>query len=468
VWESPMYKLNRPLPATRSGKQRYEQIVIDVTKSAPPFWTPGKTLERALKQTIQVAKIRKDHSILDFGAGKLRNSLFLLKQGYEVCAVEYEQLYRESSPAQSQLNDAYKYRKRFSKLIYPHEFEKGTHRFDLALLVNVTNIMPIPAERQFVLQCCQQKLRKNGYLLWYTQRGDADYEERLVPRYQVGDGYYVGRNKRFKTFYREFTAAEIDTLVTGAGFEFVRSIPATARNQARLYRRLDASPLTGVLTATRITSARVVDESIPEPTKTKPNISVSSTRKLRGNPNPDNLAPLRLLTEKLEKIPTGRDAATEYQMLILDILEKLFSPHELRRLKPEHEIMRRTKRVDICARNKSRAGFFHSLKEDRGFTCPKIPIECKNYGPELKNPEIDQLASRLGARLGYVGLLAFRATADRNAVIERCRSVHTNDKKLIIPLTDEDFIKLLQLKEANKEIDVEEYLDGIADEICEN
>ena len=58
--------------------------------SAPSFATPGKTLESAFREVIAATGFGKKALILDFGAGKLRNTLYLLQKGYRVCAVEFE------------------------------------------------------------------------------------------------------------------------------------------------------------------------------------------------------------------------------------------------------------------------------------------------------------------------------------------------------------------------------------------
>jgi SAM-dependent methyltransferase len=465
MWDSPIYKLNRPLGFDRDENRRYEQIVIDVTKSAPPFSVPGTTLEKALRATIAAAGIGKGQAILDFGAGKLRNALFLLKNGYRVCAVEYKQLFEESDHANSLLQSAKRHKPRFSSLVYPHQFNQSNQKFDLALLVNVINIMPVAAERLLVLQYCHQKLRPDGHLLWYTQRGDADYRDRLIPRYCIGDGHYIGRGNKYKTFYREFTVAEIDALLAGAGFELVRAIAATARNQARLYRRLETAPFSTILSASKISSAHVVDESIPRPSKSKPNRVVSRVEKKTGNPDPDKLKIPSLCIARLKEIPFGVRSASKYQHHVKQMLETLFAPQELRNFKLEVDIFGRIKRLDILAANKSRAGFFHSLKEDHDLTCPTIVIECKNYRHSLGNPEFDQLGSRLGRKLGRVGILAYRSYGSRDAVMKRCQSFFNNEDKVILPLRDEDFVVLLKFKSESNDQEIESFLDDLLLEV---
>ena len=329
----------------------------------------------------------------------------------------------------------------------------------VGLLINVLNVMPVPAERLLVLQYCRAKLRQGGHLLWYTQRGDADYTNRLVPKYALGDGHYIGRNAKYKTFYREFTVSEIDTLLARTGFEFVSALPASSRNQARLYRRTSAAALAEVLDQPKIEAARVVDETIPNPETVKPRLITSASTKRTGNPNLGKLSVPALLIDRLKQVPVGAKAASQYQHLVKEIIETLFSPGELRDLRTEEDIFSGRKRLDILASNKSRVGFFYSLKADENVTCPTIVIECKNYSHEVGNPEFDQLGSRLGRKLGMVGILAYRTAKNHKTVVTRCRDFFDNETKIIIPLSDADFSTLLNLKMESKDSEIEDFLD---------
>jgi SAM-dependent methyltransferase len=465
MWDSPIYKLNQPIGVDHEGSHIYKQIVIDVTNSAPPFDSPGKILSAALDQVLTATGLKKTQSILDFGGGKLRNTIHLLEHGYHVCAVEYKSLFDESQQASAAWKAAKRHRTRFSTLLYPHQFAACQARFDLALLINVLNIMPVPAERLLVLDYCHRKLRRGGHLLWYTQRGDADYAKRQVPEFEIGDGHYIGRGSKYKTFYREFTVSEIDNLLSSAGFEFVQAIKASARNQARLYKRLGNAPLAGALTPAVINAAKVEDKEIPEPRDVDPSTVSHEHVRSKGNPDPDALRPERLLIQKLQKIAKGPRSAKHYQIHVKVMLEALFSPNELRRLTLELTVSGGLKRLDILAHNKADNGFFHSVSTIHHIPCPWVVIECKNYRHEIGNPEFDQLGGRLGRKLGRLGILAYRSATKRKSVIARCREVFNNDDKVLLPLDDSDFESLLKLKMARDADGIEAYLDRILLEV---
>ncbi len=467
MWESPIYRFNVAAGIDRDGKQLYKQVVVDVTRSAPSFDSPGKTLAKALQQALALSGVRKNNVILDVGAGKLRNAIHLLNQGYRVCAVEYEQLFSDSKPAQTALARCERATRRFSRLLFPHQFVDSRKKADLVLLINVLNVMPVHAERLKVLSLCHEQLRRNGHLFWYTQRGDRTYLPRMVPEYGVGDGYYIGRNARFKTFYREFTVGKIDEMLSAAGFKLVRPIDATSRNQARLYQRLPEAPIAGALEEKEVDEAGVVDLRIPEPTAVEPRVVRSSRAIVIGNPNPGQFALASIYQRKLQSIPSGKAHAKGYQEHVKAMMEFLFKG-ELKWFKIERPMFAGRRRLDVLAVNKSRSGFFHSLKVDHEKRCPYLVIECKNYRHEPVNPEFDQLGSRLGKMLGMVGVLAFRSSSRRAQVIARCADIHKNEEKLVIPLSDQDFAELLALAERDDRDGIEKYLEDIVQEILTN
>ena len=475
---------------TRSSKKLKELLAkaMEIAKAK----RPGQELIKLLTKTIEIAKTEKhakelkkvltkameiakesateamktsnfneSECIIDFGGGKLRNALYLLEQGYKVCVVEYKEQFKKSKMAQENLKKAEGYGDRFSTLIYPHTFQKPSKaKFGLVLLINVVNIMPIPAERLLVLKCCHEKLRPGGFLLWLTQHGDKDYRKRMLPQFRVSDGYYIGRKTRYKTFYREYFVAEIDDLVSAAGFGLVSPVKAPWWNQARLYRALQEVPLTRSLTLQTVAESNVTDERIPDPKKLTPQVVASTKRRIKGNPNPPQLQKENLASKVLTQLSHGGGtAASEYQRHVKTMIEVLF-PDELRGLTLEESVFG-VKRIDILARNRSKSGFFFSLKTDYCFKCPWIVIECKNYNHDPKNPEFDQLGGRLGKKLGVVGILAYRRSRKRDQVIKRCKAYFNNEEKVLIPLADVDFLRMLKLKADKKEDEIENYLDRI-------
>ncbi|PMY39314.1 MULTISPECIES: hypothetical protein [Pseudomonas] len=146
------------------------------------------------------------------------------------------------------------------------------------------------------------------------------------------------------------------------------------------------------------------------------------------------------LKSALMAIPTGNDSATAYENIIEKIFSSLFYPSLCNPTK-QHSIHDGRKRVDITYTNEAKVGFFHWV----GLHYPSsmIFVECKNYGKELGNPEVDQLSSRFSPRRGTVGILTCRTVQDKSRLAARCHDTATDSRGYIIVLDDEDVCALV-------------------------
>ncbi|MEQ8270777.1 hypothetical protein [Algiphilus sp.] len=147
------------------------------------------------------------------------------------------------------------------------------------------------------------------------------------------------------------------------------------------------------------------------------------------------------LAERLRRLPTGNQAADEYEKLIEEILSALFYPSLCNPTK-QHEIHEGRKRVDITYMNEAKAGFFAWVSQH--YPAAFIFVECKNYGSELGNPEIDQLGGRFSPSRGRVGILVCRSLDKPKVLDARCHDTAKDDRGFIIYLTDDDVLQLIQ------------------------
>jgi hypothetical protein len=320
-------------------------------------------------------------------------------------------------------------------------------------LVNVINIMPVPAERDYVLTLCNQRLADGGRLLWYTQRGDEHYQGRLRDRFRLGDGVYVGRFTYHKTFYREYEAKEIDALVRRAGFDYDRTIGATWRNQSRLYKKTGPAVLAAVLRPESIDHALVTDDSIPDPkivkakkpgrarSKFEPNEVTTAGEKRKGKANPEQLSPQAQWIEALQQHPEG-DHGRSYSSLIQKLFEHLFADalHKFEFLKLPGD----SAFEDLRAENKSKSGFFAALRSDHDLVSLRIIVRCRNRRYAANDPAFDRLTDGMDRHLGF-GLLTYRGGSQSN-VIERCRRYFlvSDTPTAILPLDDNNLAALLR------------------------
>lgn len=169
---------------------------------------------------------------------------------------------------------------------------------------------------------------------------------------------------------------------------------------------------------------------------------------------------IRILTD----IPVGNADATNYHKISYNSLIYIFG-NRLSNPDREKEINEGRKRIDIVFDNSDKEGFFNKLNSLYHIHCPKIIMECKNYGREIGNPEIDQLQGRLNNRRGMFGILLCRSVENKISMNRRCKDILNDGKGYIIVLTDSDFSVLLELKGSDNEIGIDDFMSRKLDEL---
>lgn len=169
-------------------------------------------------------------------------------------------------------------------------------------------------------------------------------------------------------------------------------------------------------------------------------------------------------TDILANIETGNDGASDFHKISFDSLIEIFG---VRVSNPDSEVKINDgrKRIDIVFDNSDNLGFFKKLNDVHHIKCPKIFVECKNYGKEIGNPEIDQLEGRFNKRRGEFGILLCRSIQNKQAMIQRCKDVMHDNKGYIIVLEDSDIIELLKFKEQKDEKSIDDFLSKKLDEL---
>jgi len=147
------------------------------------------------------------------------------------------------------------------------------------------------------------------------------------------------------------------------------------------------------------------------------------------------------LLDSVIRLPVGRAAATDYENCIESLLSALFFP-SLVYPKKQEEIHDGRKRIDITYLNSAKDGFFGWLASH--YSSSHIFIECKNYGNEVGNPEIDQIAGRFGPSRGQVGILICRSLQNEKLFAKRLKDTAQDQRGYIIYLTDSDLEKLVE------------------------
>lgn len=153
---------------------------------------------------------------------------------------------------------------------------------------------------------------------------------------------------------------------------------------------------------------------------------------------------------RLAAIAPGKEQASDYEIIIQDILSALFYPSLTSPVR-QNEIHQGRKRIDITYTNSAQRGFFNWVSLH--YTAPLIFVECKNYCSEVGNPEIDQLAGRFSVSRGKVGLLVCRSIENPALLMQRCIDTAKDDRGFILPISDEDISVLIRSAATGTTID---------------
>ena len=451
IWRSPYYNFIIP---NRKGKKCFKQIVFQVTKSAPYMIETKGKLSEVLNDVL--AEIPKNGIVMDFGAGKLRNTIYLMQQGYDVLSVEFDMKTKYSGILNKYAN---RFRKKFKKLIQPHDFITDKTKVDLIILINVTTTMPIPSERLLVLKYCREHLKNDGFIFWFTQHNDKHMYDGVDKVEQaIGDGHYKNIDDKFQTFHHEFTNEEIDYMCLSNGLRFVESYPAGGP-QARLYHIVGTNPLDSILTSDKI--SQHIDSSYKDNIKNKKSGIPKLLKSKIIEPIVEELKIENLLIEALEKLPKGTDFATEYHNLTAAIFLVLFGL-ELKNIQIERVLKDNRHKIDIMLSNRMDDGFWGDRKKEN--KSKMILIDCKNYSIKIKSAEFDKFIVGLKG-YGNFGIITYRKPVngdDKKRILKHCKNM-AKDETYVICLSDNELIELLNLKLNDESLD--EFLQNKLDEL---
>lgn len=160
------------------------------------------------------------------------------------------------------------------------------------------------------------------------------------------------------------------------------------------------------------------------------------------------------LLNAVVSLNTGTENAGAYEKAVEALLTALFYP-DLVHPVYQHKIHQGRKRIDIKYTNMGGAGFFAWVSKH--YTVPQLFVECKNYGGEVANPDLDQLSGRFGRSRGEVGFLVCRRFDDKARFELRCRDTALDGRGYIIALDDDDLKALVEARKVEDEAPYREY-----------
>lgn len=177
--------------------------------------TPEKTAitngtSTSCKMIVSDFKLDRDYvSVLDYGCGKLRNSKYLIENGFSVSVIDTEK------QIQHQLYDI---NKLCIKNYYTCENINFKNQYEIILLSFVLNVVPDINDRNTILSNIYNLLKDNGVA--YIEVRDKSFLKKLKNISSFKDGVLTG-NGQNKTFQKPYTIDKLVQYLTINKFKIV-------------------------------------------------------------------------------------------------------------------------------------------------------------------------------------------------------------------------------------------------------
>jgi uncharacterized C2H2 Zn-finger protein len=165
---------------------------------------------------------------VDVGCGKLRNSLVLVRT-FRLWIVDFPEVLVDQTV-----------KKRLAGLVRHHnfmgflpakDFTRGKLRVDAAILAFVLHALSEPRLRAQLLKHTVKNTRAPHEVFVAVPNCEKYYRQRMSPHNRLNDGHLFGSGRGPKTFYREYSALELDGFMDSMGFEVDKVFPADRKNQ---------------------------------------------------------------------------------------------------------------------------------------------------------------------------------------------------------------------------------------------
>ncbi len=167
------------------------------------FFNPAPILQKRSVQDL--LQSRKNGSVLEIGAGCLRNSLFLLNEGFRTTAVDLPGM-ENRFPKQYQ-----RFRQRGGTVLFDKLPLRGD--FDFGICTFVIETICDPVKRIRLVRNLVRKLAPHGILILST-RGPVDVVTAHAKGVKCSDGFLTPQ----RTFVRSYDRVQLARLLRSAGF----------------------------------------------------------------------------------------------------------------------------------------------------------------------------------------------------------------------------------------------------------
>ncbi len=452
VWEEPLYKFRFPRQPNDYDSQDLYEIVLDVTLSAPNSNVPAQNMEKIIQEVFNShPKISK---VLDFGAGKLRITPFLLRQEKSVTAVEFEKTL-QTAMTKKNLRKCQGFGGKFRPIIFPKPFIDDLEKYDIVFLFNVPPTMPVSSERLLLLSILYEKLNKDGLILWYSMKEKEKYRnKRESGEFLLGDGNWQKKANRVKSFNKYMNPRELDEIFGVVGLDLEKYFP-NGLDDIRLYKKKSHNLISSIVTPEIIRHEISIDNTIEESVELK-RVKRSKSKPLII-PNPENLCNQQIYSKILKSLPPGDQYSTQYHRLISYIFSLVFKD-SLTGMKLEEGIYNSRKRIDTIYTNIAEKGFFKNIERNKKINSTHIIVEAKNYTNDISNQETDQISGRFSPDTCNIGIIVCRTIKNQKLLLDRCQD-YVHKQEFILCLYDSHILRLLELSQNGLDDEISSFMD---------
>jgi len=201
-----------------------EPIVIALPRSAPIQITPFPKIQ----QLCEHWQSKGYKTLIDIGCGRLRNSLFLVNY-FKIWICDFPTLFQ--SPVMEKRFERLKKHSNFMGLVDPSELGKRNLQAHAAVLAFVLHTLP---EKRFRVTLVNNAIKNTiapHEIFVAVPNGESYYRQRMQKKNQLNDGFIFDAGAGNHTFYREYSAKEIDEFMDELGFRVDKVFPGEKKNQ---------------------------------------------------------------------------------------------------------------------------------------------------------------------------------------------------------------------------------------------
>lgn len=206
-----------------------DSAIINVCRSAPMQVKPIPIAE----ELCRYWKNKGYKEVIDVGCGKLRNSLVLANH-FLLWICDFPEQLRD--PRVKNRLGRLKKSPNFKGIIYPCKLEEGLLNVDAAFICFVLHTIPEERLRVQLIKATMKNLKSPHEIFVAVPCGERYYRDRMKEENQFNDGFLFNSGYAQKTFYREYSAGQIDNFMRESGFK-VDKIFLAHRKRLRTYVR---------------------------------------------------------------------------------------------------------------------------------------------------------------------------------------------------------------------------------------